>query len=76
MAPTTKIFSLEGKALKLDTAAQAESHLGALRDMQDVEEVLLQGNTIVSMPFADLVFADSEYGSELMCNRVSRQQLL
>lgn len=47
MAPTTKLFSLEGKALKLDTAAQAESHIGALRDMQDVEEVRLQGNTIV-----------------------------
>lgn len=48
MAPTTKVFSLEGKALKLDTAAQAECHMGPLRDMKDVEEIRLQGNTIVS----------------------------
>lgn len=49
MAPTfktTKVFSLEGKALKLDTAADVEQHIKALREMDDVEEIRLQGNTL------------------------------
>ena len=47
MAPSTKpnVFSLEGKGLKLDTAADIEPHIKALRDMSDVEEVIFQGNT-------------------------------
>jgi Ran GTPase-activating protein 1 len=39
-----KVFSLEGKSLKLDTAADIGPHLESLHD--DVEEVLLLGNTL------------------------------
>lgn len=48
MASSTnnKIFSLEGKGLKLDTAADVEKHITALRSMPDVEEIRLQGNTL------------------------------
>lgn len=46
MANDTKVFSLEGKGLKLDTAADVEPHIKALREMEDVEEVRLQGNTV------------------------------
>lgn len=46
MVVHSKVFTLEGKALKLDTAADVEAHLKPLRDMEDVEEVRLQGNTI------------------------------
>lgn len=46
MVADSKVFTLEGKALKLDTAADVEAHLKPLRDMEDVEEVRLQGNTI------------------------------
>lgn len=46
MTATTKIFSLEGKGLKLDTAADAEPHIKSLRAMEDVEEVRLLGNTL------------------------------
>jgi Ran GTPase-activating protein 1 len=49
MAPpskNTKIFSLEGKGLKLDTAADVEAHIKPLREMEDVEEVRLLGNTL------------------------------
>lgn len=46
MGADSKLFTLEGKSLKLDTAADAEPHIKALREMQDVEEVRLQGNTI------------------------------
>lgn len=42
----SKIFTLEGKALKLDTAADVEPHFKALREMENVEEIRLQGNTI------------------------------
>ncbi|KAM7224304.1 putative Ran GTPase-activating protein [Rhypophila decipiens] len=41
-----KIFSLEAKGLKLDTAADLEPHIAALRAMDDVEEVRLLGNTL------------------------------
>jgi hypothetical protein len=43
---TSKIFSLEAKGLKLDTAADVEPHIRALRDMKDVEEVRFLGNTL------------------------------
>lgn len=46
MAPNSKIFSLEGKGLKLDTKEDIEVHIKALREMQDVEEVRLLGNTL------------------------------
>ncbi|KAL2023240.1 hypothetical protein VTK56DRAFT_3363 [Thermocarpiscus australiensis] len=46
MASSTKIFSLEGKGLKLDTAEDLEPHIAALRAMEDVEEVRMLGNTL------------------------------
>ncbi|QSZ33985.1 hypothetical protein DSL72_005565 [Monilinia vaccinii-corymbosi] len=46
MASTTKIFSLEGKGLKLDSAADVEPHIKLLRAMKDVEEVRFLGNTL------------------------------
>lgn len=46
MAASTKIFSVEGRGLKLDTAADVEKHIGPLRSMPDVEEIRLQGNTL------------------------------
>ncbi|OAA68462.1 ran GTPase activating protein 1 [Niveomyces insectorum RCEF 264] len=44
MAPT-KVFSLEGKGLKLDTAADLEPHIAELLTADDIEEVRLLGNT-------------------------------
>lgn len=41
-----KIFSLEGKGLKLDTEADLEPHVEALRRQDDVEEVRFLGNTL------------------------------
>ena len=46
MAASTKVFSLEGKGLKLDTAADVEPHVQSLRAMEDVEEVRFLGNTL------------------------------
>jgi len=46
MATSTKIFSLEGKGLKLDTAADVEAHIKSLRESNDVEEIRLLGNTL------------------------------
>ncbi|PSS25160.1 hypothetical protein M430DRAFT_63767 [Amorphotheca resinae ATCC 22711] len=46
MATNSKIFTLEGKGLKLDTAADVEPHIKALREMEDVEEVRFLGNTL------------------------------
>ncbi|KAJ4421019.1 Ran GAP Rna1 [Neurospora sp. IMI 360204] len=46
MAASTKVFSLEGKGLKLDTAEDLEAHIAPLRAMDDVEEVRLLGNTL------------------------------
>lgn len=43
---SSKIFSLEGKGLKLDTAKDIEQHIKALRENEDVEEVRLLGNTL------------------------------
>lgn len=45
-AASTRVFSLEGKGLKLDTAEDLEAHIADLRAMDDVEEVRLQGNTL------------------------------
>lgn len=46
MATSLKLFTLEGKGLKLDTAADVEPHIKSLRSMSDVEEIRLQGNTL------------------------------
>ncbi len=46
MASSTKIFSLEGRGLKLDTAEDIEPHIADLRAMKDVEEVRILGNTL------------------------------
>lgn len=46
MAPNMKIFSLEGKGLKLDTKEDVEVHIKGLREMEDVEEIRLLGNTL------------------------------
>ncbi|KAI0172347.1 RNI-like protein [Hypoxylon sp. FL1284] len=46
MAAPDKVFSLEGKALKIDTAQDLEAHIGPLRAMEDVEEVRILGNTL------------------------------
>jgi Ran GTPase-activating protein 1 len=42
----SKVFSLKGQALKLDTAADLQKHIGTLQDSTDVEEVHIEGNTI------------------------------
>ncbi|KAH8891071.1 RNI-like protein [Thozetella sp. PMI_491] len=42
---STKVFSLEGKGLKLDTAEDLEAHIAELR-ANDVEEVKILGNTL------------------------------
>lgn len=44
--PPSKLFTLEGRGLKLDTAADIESHVAKLREMTDVVEVRLLGNTL------------------------------
>lgn len=46
MASSTKVFSLEGRGLKLDTAEDLEPHIAELRAMDDVEEVRMLGNTL------------------------------
>ncbi|KAI1407477.1 RNI-like protein [Hypoxylon sp. FL1857] len=46
MAAPDKVFSLEGRVLKLDTAEDLEKHIGPLRAMDDVEEVRILGNTL------------------------------
>ncbi|KAI1304738.1 hypothetical protein F5Y03DRAFT_166634 [Xylaria venustula] len=46
MATNPKLFSLEGKGLKLDTAEDLEPHISPLRELQDVEEVRVLGNTL------------------------------
>lgn len=46
MADSSKIFSLEGKGLKLDTEADLEPHIAPLRALEDVEEVRILGNTL------------------------------
>jgi Ran GTPase-activating protein 1 len=46
MATALKLFTLEGKGLRLDIAADVEAHIKPLREMEDVEEVRLLGNTL------------------------------
>ncbi|KAJ4421638.1 Ran GAP Rna1 [Gnomoniopsis sp. IMI 355080] len=46
MAPSDKVFSLEGKGLKLDTAEDLEPHVAGLKAMTDVEEIRILGNTL------------------------------
>jgi Ran GTPase-activating protein 1 len=46
MAPSAKIFSLEGRGLKLDSAEDLEAHIADLRAMDDLEEVHMLGNTL------------------------------
>lgn len=41
-----KVFSLEGKGLKLDTAEDIEPHIKELKENDEVEEVRLLGNTL------------------------------
>lgn len=41
-----KLFSLEGKSLKLDTAADIDKHIQPLKDDAEVQEVRFQGNTL------------------------------
>ncbi|KIW07765.1 uncharacterized protein PV09_01693 [Verruconis gallopava] len=41
-----KIFSLEGKSLKLDSAEDIRPHIEALKNNDNVEEVRFQGNTL------------------------------
>ncbi|KFZ10342.1 hypothetical protein V502_08183 [Pseudogymnoascus sp. VKM F-4520 (FW-2644)] len=58
MANDTKVFSLEGKGIKFNTAEDVEPHIKALREMDDVEEVRLQGNTVgieAAAAFADVL---------------------
>ncbi|KFY19908.1 hypothetical protein V491_04124, partial [Pseudogymnoascus sp. VKM F-3775] len=58
MANDTKVFSLEGKGIKFDTAEDVEPHIKELREMEDVEEVRLQGNTVgieAAAAFADVL---------------------
>ncbi|EAW09361.1 GTPase-activating protein RNA1 [Aspergillus clavatus NRRL 1] len=45
MAPP-KVFSLEGKGLKLDTAEDIETHIKPLLDSTDFTEIRLGGNTL------------------------------
>lgn len=45
MTVLPKLFTIEGKGLKLDTAADVEPHIQDLR-ANDVEEVRLLGNTL------------------------------
>lgn len=42
----SKVFSLEGKGLKLTTAEDIQPHIKALKDNDQVEEVKLLGNTL------------------------------
>ena len=42
----SKLFSLEGKGLKLTTAEDIEPHIQALKENNDVEEVRFLGNTL------------------------------
>ncbi len=45
MVDSTKVFSLEGKGLKLTTAEDLEPHIAELR-ANDVEEIRMLGNTL------------------------------
>lgn len=43
--PEPNVFSLEGRSLKLETAADVEAHVGPLRSNPSVTEIRLGGNT-------------------------------
>jgi Ran GTPase-activating protein 1 len=43
---SSKVFSLEGKSLKLDNAEDIAPHIETLRNNADVEEALFLGNTL------------------------------
>lgn len=43
---TDKVFSLEGRGLKLTTAEDIEPHIKALKENNNVEEVRFLGNTL------------------------------
>jgi Ran GTPase-activating protein 1 len=43
---SAKIFSLEGKGLKLDTATDIEPHIQSLKNNTEIEEVRILGNTL------------------------------
>jgi Ran GTPase-activating protein 1 len=45
-AASNKVWSLEGKGLKLDTAEDLEAYIADLKSLDDVEEVRLLGNTL------------------------------
>ena len=44
--PETSVFSLEGKGLKLTTAADIEPHIQDLKSNDQVEEIKFLGNTL------------------------------
>ncbi|KAF8426322.1 hypothetical protein EV426DRAFT_25161 [Tirmania nivea] len=46
MTASKKVFSLEGRGLKLNTAEDIEPHIASLRANEHVEEVWLNGNTL------------------------------
>jgi len=46
MVVSKNIFSLEGRGLKLDTAADIEPHIASLKANEHVEEVWFNGNTL------------------------------
>ncbi|KAK4540049.1 hypothetical protein LTR36_009865 [Oleoguttula mirabilis] len=55
---SSKVFSLKGRALKLDTAADLDKHIRPLKDSTDVEEIHIEGNTIgvaASIALADIL---------------------
>jgi len=43
---SAKVFSLEGRGLRLNTAADVEPYIKALGDNNEVEEIRLGGNTL------------------------------
>jgi len=54
----TKIFSLKGKGLKFDTAADIETYLRDLAAISDVEAIDISGNTWgidAVKPFAEVL---------------------
>ena len=45
-APTSRIFSILGKNLKANSAADLEPYLGELKALENVEEVHFGGNSL------------------------------
>lgn len=45
-APSAKVWSILGKNLKANTAAELEPFLGELKELEGVEEVHLGGNSL------------------------------